>query len=136
VQKGDIVGTWHGAGQKNFRSDGTLASEKGADAPGYLLYTPEGHVMVLATDPRGVATGDPAKLTVEEKAKAAEGCVAYFGTFELRGDDVLHHIEVALFPGWVGKTRVRHARIEGRRMTFVTDPEADGGYSHIFWERL
>ena len=90
MQKGDIVGTWRGAGQKNFRADGTLASENGADAPGYLLYTPEGHVMVLATDPRGVATGDPAKLTVEEKAKAAEGCVAYFGTFELRGDDVLH----------------------------------------------
>lgn len=132
----DLIGTWRGGGQKIFNRDGGLVSAKGPEAPGYLIYTPGGHMMVLSTDPRDIATGDPAQLSIADKAKAADACVAYFGKYEVKNGDVLHHVEVALFPGWTGRTRVRHATIEGNRMTFITDPDASGCVSHIYWDKV
>ena len=78
----------------------------------------------------------PAKMTAEEKAKAADSCTAYTGRFEVKNGAVWHHVEAAIFPAWTGKTRVRHASLEGKRMTFVTEPNPDGSVSHIYWDRV
>lgn len=135
MNKGDLIGTWRSGGQKVLNKDGSLRSSHGP-AAGYILYTPEGNMMVLSTDPQGVSSQEPAKMSVEDKAKAAEACVAYFGPYEVKDSTVYHHVEVAIFPQWVGKTRVRHASIDGRRMTFITEPNDDGSVSHIYWDRL
>jgi hypothetical protein len=132
----DLIGTWRGGGQKVFNRDGGVKDAIGPEAPGYLVYTAEGYMMVISTDPRGLPSGDPSKLSTAEKAKCADACVSYFGKYDVTNGDVLHHVEVALFPGWMGKTRVRHATLEGKRMTFITDPDADGCVSHIYWEKI
>ena len=135
MDKQDIIGVWRSGGQKVLNKDGSLKSSR-SPSPGYILYTPDGHMMVLSTNPEGVSKDDPARLSAGEKARAADACVAYFGPYEVKGGTVTHHVEVALFPAWVGKTRVRHANIEGKRMTFVTEPNADGSVSHIYWDRV
>lgn len=135
MDKQDLVGTWRGAGQKVFNADGTLRSSRGP-SPSYILYTQSSHMIVLATEPEGISAAEPAKMSDADKAKAADACVAYFGPYEVKGGTVYHHIEAALFPAWVGKTRVRHASIEGARLTYVTEPGDDGSVSHIYWERV
>ena len=136
MQRDDLIGVWRGGGQNVLNPDGSVKNTIGADAPGWLIYTREGYMMVLTSDPRGLPTGEPSRLSASDKAKCADACVSYFGRFEVVGGDVLHHVEAALFPGWTGKTRVRHATLEGARMTFITDPDADGLVSHIFWEKI
>ncbi len=131
----DIVGTWRGGGQKVFNKNGSLKSARGP-TPGFIQYSADGYMMVVSTDPDGVSAADPANMTDAEKAKAADGCTAYTGKFEVKDGVVFHHVEAALFPAWTGKTRVRHASIEGRRMTFVTEPGPDGSVSHIYWDRV
>jgi hypothetical protein len=135
MKKEDIVGVWRSGGQKVFDKDGSVRSQRGP-TPGCILYTADGYMMVVSTDPAGVSADDPARMTTEQKAKAAESCTAYCGPYEFDGHTVLHHVEVGLFPAWADKTRVRHASLEGRRMTFVTDPNPDGSVSHIYWDRM
>lgn len=131
----DIVGTWRSGGQKVFNKDGSLKSAREA-TPGFIQYSADGYMVVVSTTPDGVSAADPAKMTEAEKAKAADNCTCYAGRFEVKNGTVYHHVEAAQFPAWTGKTRVRHASIEGRRMTFVTEPNPDGSVSHIYWDRV
>lgn len=135
MNKQDIIGTWRSGGQKVLNKDGSVKSAR-PPSPGYILYTPEGNMMVISTVPDGVSREEPARMSASEKANAADACVAYFGPYEVKNGTVYHHVEVALFPAWVGKTRVRHASIEGKRMTFVTEPDSEGCVSHIYWDRV
>jgi Lipocalin-like domain len=135
MEKGDIVGAWRSGGQKVFAADGSLKSSRGPSA-GYIVYTPEGVMIVVSTSTEGVCAADPARMSLAEKAAAADNCTAYCGRYEFSNGVVLHHVEAAIFPAWVGKTRVRHASLDGRRMTFVTEPAADGSVSHIYWDRV
>ena len=135
MNRQDIIGTWRSGGQKVLNTDGSVRSQRGP-GPGYILYTPEGNMMVISTETEGVSTADPAKMSDTEKARAADCCTAYFGPFEVKDGTVYHHVEVALFPAWTNQTRVRHASLEGKRMTFVTEPNADGSVSHIYWDRV
>ncbi len=136
MKRDDLIGVWRGGGQQVFGPDGSLKTALGPEAPGWLIYTSEGYMMVLTSDPRGLPADEPARLSPADKAKCADACVSYFGRFEVVGGDVLHHVEVALFPGWTGKARVRHATLDGKRMTFITDPDAAGCVSHIHWEKV
>jgi hypothetical protein len=49
--------------------------------------------------------------------------LAYAGRFELDGADVLHHVELSLFPDWVGKTQRRHIEWRGANDLTLTTPE-------------
>lgn len=135
MQKRDIIGTWRSGGQKALNKDGSVKSSRGP-TPGFIQYAPDDYMMVVQSDPEGVSTAEPAQMSAEEKAKAAESCIAYTGRYEVKDGAVHHHVEAALFPAWTNKTRVRHASIEGKRMTFVTEPNPDGSVSHIYWDRV
>jgi hypothetical protein len=131
----DLIGTWRGGGQTLFNKDGSVKSRRGPK-PSYILYTPEGYMMVLSTDPTGVSTDEPAQMSAPDKVKAADACVAYCGPYEIKEGTVYHHIEVALFPAQVGKTLVRKARLDGKRLTYITEPNPDGSVTHIYWDKL
>ncbi|MEU1622658.1 lipocalin-like domain-containing protein [Streptomyces sp. NPDC005722] len=52
-----------------------------------------------------------------ELAAAAAGYLAYAGTFEVpAADTVVHHVEMSLFPNWVGGSQKRIADLAGRRL--------------------
>ena len=48
-----------------------------------------------------------AAAPVADRAEAAAGYLAYAGTYEVRGEVVNHHVEVSLFPNWVGGVQQR-----------------------------
>ncbi len=75
---------------------------------------------------------------MEEKIAAVEGYVSYSGRFEIRGDKVVHHIEVSLFPNWIGVTQERLYEFKGDRLTLSTPLMLVGGRqlsTHVIWER-
>jgi hypothetical protein len=107
---------------------------------GYLLYSEQGYVSVaFMKEGRPIfASGDIRGGTEEEKIAAVEGYVSYCGRFEVKGDKVVHKIEVSLFPNWVGVNQERLYEFEGGRLTLSTPLMLLGGRqlsTHVIWER-
>jgi hypothetical protein len=102
------------------------------------VYTKEGMVIVVST-PAGrakVDAKDPSQATLEEKARMADGVVAYAGRYEIKGDEVIHHIEVSFFPNLVGRANVRKPTLQGKLLILTTEPDEKGGVERIYWERV
>lgn len=60
------------------------------------------------------------------------------GKYELRGDKVVHHIDVSLFPNWTGQDQERFYRFEGDRLILSTQPLLMEGLeqtAHLIWKR-
>jgi len=76
----------------------------GTDHRGYITYSEDGYmfVAIMRANRRRFSAGDLLRGTPEEKAHAAETYVSYCGTYEFRGETVIHHVELSLFPNWVG----------------------------------
>ncbi len=74
-----------------------------------------------------------------EKAGAAETYVSYCGRYEFHGATVIHHVELSLFPNWVGVAQERLVEISGDRLTLSTRPLLLQGRkqtAHLIWERV
>ncbi len=48
---------------------------------------------------------------------------------------MVHHVEVALIPDWVGNALMRLAAFEGERLVLSTETDGDGRVTVITWER-
>src|SRR3712207_5479695 len=63
----------------------------------------------------------------------------YCGRYEFRGETVIHHVELSLFPNWVGVEQERLVELRGDLMTLSTRPMLFGGMqrsAHLIWERV
>ena len=58
-----------------------------------------------------------------EKVKAWDSFFSYCGRYEVRGDQVVHHIEGSLYPNWIGEAQTRMMRLDGDRLTLGTLPQ-------------
>jgi len=134
----EFVGAWRLASVETRKEDGEV--HRRGYRVGYFIYSGDGHMAVcfMKADRPRFASGDIRGGTVEEKISAFEGYISYAGRFEVRGDTVAHHIEVSLFPNWVGETQERFYELEGDRLTLSTPLMHVGGRqlsTHLIWER-
>ena len=77
------------------------------------------------------AGGRQAAAPGDEKqvAKLYSSMAAYAGTYTVHEDTVVHHVDVAWLPGWVGSDQPRQLKLEGDTLTIRTQPirnAADG----------
>ena len=114
VQK-RLVGTWRLVSYETESPDGRRGQPYAA-AVGRLEY-----------DDRGNMSGQvmrPNRARVELSGNAQQvraayiGYIAYFGTYEVAedGKTVVHHVEGALNPAWVGGRQVRALQFDGDRL--------------------
>lgn len=136
---GSVVGTWRLKRWETRHADGRVTCPLGPDAVGYLVYTPGGFVSVaiMRADRAAFAGDDLLGGTPEERAAAAGSYVTYCGRYEVRDGAVIHHVELSLFPNWVGVEQVRFAEVEGDALTITTRPLRIGGetVNRLVWER-
>ena len=66
------------------------------------------------------ASEDMLHGTMEEKARAAETCMAYNGCYMVGDGVVTHHVELSLFPNWVGNDQVRYDTFDGDKPVLRT----------------
>jgi hypothetical protein len=105
----------------------------------------------VASSPRGLfvaitipyrlrfAGGDLLSGTPEEQAQAGETFLSYCGRYDVGEDKVVHHIELSLFPNWVGADQERLMELRGNRLTLSTHPILIKGSeqtAHLIWERV
>ncbi len=75
----------------------------------------------------------------QERARATDTYVSYCGRYEFRGDTVVHHVELSLFPNWVGVEQERLVEVKGDRLTLSTRPillEGVQRTAHLIWEAV
>jgi hypothetical protein len=139
--RGALVGAWRLLSWENRAADGQITYPMGADALGYLLYTADGRfsVTISRRGRAGFAAGDLLSGTTEEQARAVEGFVAYAGRYSFHGDRVIHHVELSLFPNWVGSDQERWVELAEDRLTLSASPLLLAGRQQIprlVWERV
>lgn len=91
----------------------------GADAGGYILYTPQGHVSATIM-----------------RADGSE-CFAYAGRYGIIDATVFHSIELSTNKALVGLRSTRHIRLDGDRLT-LSGPDFAAGTARtqqIVWRR-
>jgi hypothetical protein len=136
-----LVGTWRLISWENRSSDGQISYPLGTGPRGYITYSEDGYmfVAIMRPDRTKFSAGDLLRGTAEEKAHAAETYVSYCGRYDFRGETVIHHVELSLFPNWVGVDQERLVEVRGNRLTLSTRPTLFAGLqqtAHLVWERV
>ena len=126
-----------------FRSDGQVVYPVGRDAAGSCLYDGTGHMslQIMRVDRPRFASGDMLSGAPEEVLAAAKGYIAYGGTYveDVEHGVVVHHVNHALFPNWVGTDLVRFFKLAGDRLITSAPTVVVGGHlmdAMLVWERL
>jgi hypothetical protein len=136
-----LIGTWRLVAWENRSVDGQISYPLGKDAVGYIMYNQDGYMFVAIMGPNRLkfAADDLLSGTTEEEAEAEETYVSYCGRYEFQGDTVVHHVELSLFPNWVGGDQERLVEFRGNRLTLSTRPILLRGLqqtAHLIWERV
>jgi hypothetical protein len=136
----DVVGTWKLVAWRRIVDDRTVSYPLGEDADGVLIYTPGGGMAVVLTAANrpDMPKNDPLGGDVDKRAGAYSTCLAYIGTYEVRDDEVVHRIDVSLYPEWSGDVQVRPFKYTGDELVLRTPPAqtANGTVvNEIAWTR-
>ncbi len=136
-----FVGAWKLVSLELRGADGATSYPFGLDPCGYIFYMADGYMSVVimhASRPH-FQSQDSFGGSLDEKAGAMGTFFSYCGTWEVQGNEVVHHIEVSLFPNWTGKDQRRFYRFAGQRLTLSTAPQVYQGKEQaavIVWERV
>jgi hypothetical protein len=130
-----LIGTWRLERWEIEYEDGRPPEcPLGADAEGFLMYTPDGHVSATLA-----RRGRPPLAAHDDgaRARAFEAYFGYAGRYEVRDGAVVHHIALAPDPALTGATTLRNAVLDGDRLTLSgPDFSATSPRSHrILWRR-
>jgi hypothetical protein len=125
----DLIGTWKLV-DWTASVDGTVTRPFRGRVAGLLTYTVDGWMWATLqrTDRSPLGTGTLAAATAEQRAAAANGYLSYAGRYSTNGGDrIVHHVEVSLFPDWVGEDQVRLIDWVDGDLVLSTPPEASAG---------
>lgn len=123
----DLVGAWDLVSWDLALDGAPRPHGFGDDVTGLLLYLADGHMSAILSDPnRAPLSVEPfAAAPVAERAEASRAYVSYGGTWSIRDDQVVHHVEFCLLPNWVGTDLVRTVAWQGPDLVLSTAPELD-----------
>ncbi len=132
-----LVGSWRLVSYETQDPKGRRGKPY-ADAVGRLNYDDQGNMsgQVMRPDRSRVEIG---KGNAQSVRAAYIGYIAYFGSYEVAADGatVVHRVEGALNPEWVGGRQVRKLRFDGDRLVLSADVKKAGEtVTHtLTWER-
>jgi hypothetical protein len=141
MAKESFLGLWRLVSYELKRADGQVTFPLGKDAVGYLIYNESGHMSVAimsASRPKfssEVAQGG----TNTEKVTAFDTYLSYCGKYKVQGTKVIHHVEVSLYPNWVGVDLERAFEFEGDRLSLSAPTSSRSGVQYmarLVWERV
>lgn len=135
-----LVGTWRLMSFEVQDEAGRIDQPFGHRPMGFITYTADGHMAVQfgRADRARLGEGDWFAATPEEVVAAAGDYFAYCGTYEIRGDTVVHRIELSLMPNWIGGEQVRSIAPDGDTVILSTPPTPVGGRQQratLVWRR-
>ena len=137
-----LIGTWRLVEWAYFVDDEVVARPFGGNPTGLLTYTEDGRMWatLMRTKRARLGSRTLAGASQEERATAAAGYINYAGTYEVGGDTVDHHVEVSLFPDWVGGVQRRHIEWIDGDLVLSSPPETTAedrpAVNRLRWRRV
>ncbi len=107
---------------------------------GRIQYQSDGHMFaVLIAANRPVVGWSSMLLSAsqDEKAEAYDSQIAYYGTYKVEGDKVLHYVTASSLPALTGSTIERRYQLEGATLVlgFATRSGDKEYVSRLVWRR-
>lgn len=136
AQAADFVGTWKLLDYAFLYDDGRVERPWGEEVAGYLLYSAEGYMsgnLSAARQSRSVERGR------DGTSPRRRDYIAYAGPYTVGEETIIHHVEVSLFPNWLGTAQVRYHTLEGDKLVLRTPPVlSDEGRMavQLIWQRV
>ena len=139
-----LIGAWELIDVVEEPVDGSPPRHPMGPKPvGLILYTPDGYMsaQIMHRERATIVSDDWSDLTPEEFQQQAMTYFAYSGPFHVdeEAGTLTHTMHVSLFPGWVGQTQPRIARLDGDLLHLSSaSPTLSGGtpvVTHISWRR-
>jgi hypothetical protein len=138
-----LIGSWRLLSYKAEYSDGSVEDLYGPSPLGIISYDATGHmfVHVMKADLPKCGTIDRRKCPDKQARLAFDNSFAYWGRYEVKPSQkmVLHHVEGASWPDFIGIAQERFIDISGKRLTITTPRRKIGGVENVgvlVWERI
>jgi len=130
-----ILGIWRLVSfEVEFQATGEREHIRGKNPTGYIIFTPEGRMMVVLTN-----EGRKAPKTDQDRADLFNSMVAYTGIYRIEDNKWIIKVDVSGNPALVGTEQARFFRVDGDRLQEITQwtprPEKGMGRTVITWER-
>ena len=141
MKREEMVGVYRQTGEEVVDKNGTVIHSD-SNRSSQIMYSADGYVGVVSTPAgRKKLSAPPGRTdlggaTPEELAEATRAVTCYAGHYELKGDVVHHHVEMALNPNLIGQTMVRRVQIDGADLTLSAMPDAQGRTRRIRWRKV
>jgi hypothetical protein len=134
-----LLGTWKLKAYVVTRASGERATPYGENPTGYLSYSADGRMQVIAAAKGRIA---PASAAASENERVAlyDTMFAYAGTYSVEAGKVIHHVDISWNETWTGTDQIRLFEVSGNTLTVttqITDP-ANGMEAHyaVVWEKV
>jgi hypothetical protein len=121
---------------------GEVSDTFGEQPSGYIIYTPNGRMLVvIVSDIDRPSPDSGVAPTDEQAAKLFRTMQAYSGTYDFDGRAVKHHIDMSWNQTWTGTTQIRDVQKDGDKLIYTTRPypfPADGRMSvvTVVWQKV
>ncbi len=136
ITAADFIGTWRLVEYAFVYEDGTCDKPWGEEVHGLLLYSAEGYMSGNLSPARSKRA---AMKNAARRQRGTRDYIAYSGRYTVAGHTVTHHVEVSLFPNWVGQPQVRFYSLDGDRLVLRTPPldsEQGSVTAQLTWQRV
>jgi hypothetical protein len=137
-----LIGTWKLISDKQVKADSSSSDLYGASPLGQLIYDSKGYMSVhlLAGGLTKCGTLDRRKCSDSVARSAFDNYLGYWGRFKVSagGKSVMHMIEGASSPDWIGTSQERFFELSGDQLTLTTPIQQIAGVESktvLVWRR-
>ena len=137
-----LIGTWRLITFEFKKDNGETIYPFGAEAVGSIIYTESGHysAQLMRKDRQMIGAKDQFKATDEEARSNFEGCISYFGTYEIdeNAKIITHHVAGSIFPNMQGRDQKRMFELRRDQLQLITQPinlDGEKAVGILIWER-
>lgn len=138
TDRAQLVGRWRIVEWVQRYDDGREIHPLGRSPQGFIQYDGERMVCFLCAAARRPLGGSQWNAADAERAAAYSTCLAYSGTYDIAGDEILHYVDLSLYPNWVGTTQRRRALLQEGRLLLTArleDGTPEARTAELIWER-
>jgi len=118
----DLYGTWKLVSLNSKVIDtGAVDQPRGKAPRGYLVFSPDGHVMGVTLSEKRPEPESVDKMTDQQRIELFNTMNAYAATYKLEGNKLTYRFE-ATHNEITERARTREIKIDGSKLTIVGEP--------------
>lgn len=139
--KHSLIGTYQLVSWENHDASGLVTYPLGPNAQGLINYSQDGYmfVQIMASQRQPHAVIDLFDGDIDEIKHSATTHLSYCGRYELRGNEVIHHVKICSFPNWVNTEQRRAFKFNNGQLLLTARGIQSGNKTvdaYLVWQRV